>query len=371
MSFFSSNGSPICTEGRLAPDSSSKQAEARIEAPPMPSRPVAAPSRIARLPTPDAAESHELFPLQQAERHDVDQRVLGVPIGELDLAAEGRHADRVAVAGDAGDDTGEQVAVVGLVERPEAERVPDGHRPGPHGEDVAEDSADARSPLPGTARRRTDGCGSRSAAPPASRRRDRRRPAFSPGPNDDPRMAPSGSGPAMPGTTCRSNARTTSPSTWPARPAPASARGCRRRRRTRRRSSRAVDAAEGRGSRRYRLRGRPRRTRGAPGRRSEPRMSSTARSGCGISPATLPAALVIAAMRLAEPFGLLVASPRVVGHSAVRPARSASSASSSSRRRHVVALVGVERDPQHGTHWRRGGSGRCRSSPPGHGPVDR
>ncbi len=97
-------------------------------------RPVAHPRR---------RPSHELFPPHEAERHDVDQRVLGEPIGELDLASEGRHADRVAVAGDAGDNTGEQIPVVGFGERPETERVPDAHRAGPHGEDVAEDSPDA------------------------------------------------------------------------------------------------------------------------------------------------------------------------------------------------------------------------------------
>src|SRR5688500_13245105 len=37
---------------------------------------------------------------------------------------------------------------------------------------------------------------------------------------------------------------------------------------------------------------------------SEPRMASTAVSGCGMSPATLPAAFVTPAMARSEPFGL-------------------------------------------------------------------
>ena len=54
MSFFSSNGSPICTLGRISAPSSSS-AEARTEAPPMPSRPVAAPMSTIEFPAPLAA----------------------------------------------------------------------------------------------------------------------------------------------------------------------------------------------------------------------------------------------------------------------------------------------------------------------------
>ena len=43
MSFFSANGSPTWTDGRLSPSASSSSALASTEAPPMPSRPVEAP----------------------------------------------------------------------------------------------------------------------------------------------------------------------------------------------------------------------------------------------------------------------------------------------------------------------------------------
>ena len=43
MSSFSMNGSPTCTEGRLAGPSASKVSEASTETPPMPSPPVRAP----------------------------------------------------------------------------------------------------------------------------------------------------------------------------------------------------------------------------------------------------------------------------------------------------------------------------------------
>ena len=54
-SFFSVNGSPICTLGRLSSESSSS-ALASTDAPPIPSRPVLAPNSTTTLPTPAAAE---------------------------------------------------------------------------------------------------------------------------------------------------------------------------------------------------------------------------------------------------------------------------------------------------------------------------
>ena len=56
MTRFSSNGSPICTVGRLESSSVSSSAEASTDAPPMPSRPVRAPMSTSRLPTPAAAD---------------------------------------------------------------------------------------------------------------------------------------------------------------------------------------------------------------------------------------------------------------------------------------------------------------------------
>ena len=56
MSFFSANGSPTWTVGRLSPSASSSSALASTDAPPMPSRPVEAPKRTTTLPTPAAAE---------------------------------------------------------------------------------------------------------------------------------------------------------------------------------------------------------------------------------------------------------------------------------------------------------------------------
>ncbi len=57
MSSFSMNGSPTCTAGRLACDSSSNVALASTEAPPMPSGPVEAPNSTTLLPGPGAVAS--------------------------------------------------------------------------------------------------------------------------------------------------------------------------------------------------------------------------------------------------------------------------------------------------------------------------
>ena len=110
MSRFSSNGSPTCTDGRFASEPSSNPADASTLAPPMPSRPVDEPSSTARLPAPSACGEHEPLVRQQPEAEHVDERVVAVAVVEHDLAADGRHADRVAVAADAGDHAFEQVA---------------------------------------------------------------------------------------------------------------------------------------------------------------------------------------------------------------------------------------------------------------------
>ena len=75
---------------------------------------------------------------QQADAHRVDERVRGVGLVEDRLAADGRHADAVAVVADAGDGAAEVP-----VGRAEAQPVEERDRPGAHRDDVAEDPADA------------------------------------------------------------------------------------------------------------------------------------------------------------------------------------------------------------------------------------
>ena len=142
-SFFSVNGSPICTVGRLSSESSSS-AEASTDAPPIPSRPVLAPNRTTTFPTPAAAERISLSVSIRPSAHRVDQAVLLVRTLEVDLAADGRDPDRVAVVADPGHRALEQVARAGRGrDLAEAQRIEDRDRPRADREDVAQDAADA------------------------------------------------------------------------------------------------------------------------------------------------------------------------------------------------------------------------------------
>ena len=87
--------------------------------------------------------AREVLLAHEADRHRVDEAVALVGLLEVDLAADGRHAEAVAVAADAGDRALEQVALARLVERAEAQRVERGDRTRAHREDVADDAADA------------------------------------------------------------------------------------------------------------------------------------------------------------------------------------------------------------------------------------
>src|SRR5215212_5369068 len=78
------------------------------------------------------------------QAHGVDQAVLLVRTLEVDLAAHRRHADRVAVVADAGDDAVQQIARTCRVELAEAQRVQHRDRACTYSEDVAQDPADAR-----------------------------------------------------------------------------------------------------------------------------------------------------------------------------------------------------------------------------------
>ena len=105
--------------------------------------------RTARRTLPGAGgrAAHQPLARREAERHRVDQAVLLVGPLEVDLAADGRHADRVAVVADARHRAVEQVARA-RAGRPrhelaEAQRVEHRDRARADREDVAQDAADA------------------------------------------------------------------------------------------------------------------------------------------------------------------------------------------------------------------------------------
>ena len=143
ISSFSMNGSPTCTDGRRCSASSSKVADASTETPPMPSRPGTRAEQHDDVA--DAGGFLVLQPLdrQHADAQRVDQRVALVGRVEDDLAADVGQAQAVAVSADAGDHAGQHPGGVGVVGGAEAQRVHHRDRAGAHGEDVADDAADA------------------------------------------------------------------------------------------------------------------------------------------------------------------------------------------------------------------------------------
>ncbi len=85
----------------------------------------------------------DLVGIGEARGEGVDQDVAIVARVELDLTADGRHAERIAVAADARDDAGNEMARLFVFGRTEAQRVHRRNRPRPHREHVAQDAADA------------------------------------------------------------------------------------------------------------------------------------------------------------------------------------------------------------------------------------
>ena len=92
-----------------------------------------------RVAGPARARARHSVHREQPDAHRIDEAVVLVGRVEDRLAADGRDTARVAVVADALH--GALEAVVG---RPEAQPVEERDRPRAHGEDVAEDAADAR-----------------------------------------------------------------------------------------------------------------------------------------------------------------------------------------------------------------------------------
>ena len=85
----------------------------------------------------------DLVRLRDADRHGVDQAVAVIAGVEAHLAADGRHAERVAVAADARHHAADQLPRLRMRRRAERQRIEAGDRARAHGEDVAQDAADA------------------------------------------------------------------------------------------------------------------------------------------------------------------------------------------------------------------------------------
>jgi hypothetical protein len=93
----------------------------------------------------DAARGRveDLVRIGEAGGEGVDEAVAGIGPVEAQLARDRRHAEGVGVAADARHDAAQEPERARVVDRAEGERVHRRDRPRPHGEDVAQDAADA------------------------------------------------------------------------------------------------------------------------------------------------------------------------------------------------------------------------------------
>ncbi len=96
-----------------------------------------------RIADPARGRIEDLVLLRDADGHRVDEDVAVIRRVEVHFAADGGDADAIAVAADAVDDAGDQVAHLGMIGPAETQRVEVGDRASAHREDVAQDAADA------------------------------------------------------------------------------------------------------------------------------------------------------------------------------------------------------------------------------------
>src|SRR5690606_16694974 len=82
--------------------------------------------------------------LGEARRKRVDQNIAVVARVEINLTADRRYAERVAIAADAGDDAGDEVSRLRMARLAATQRIHGSDRARRHGTHVAQDAADAR-----------------------------------------------------------------------------------------------------------------------------------------------------------------------------------------------------------------------------------
>ena len=79
----------------------------------------------------------------EANRHRVDEDVAVIAGVETHLPAHGRDAEGITIAADTGDDAAYEMPRLRMLRRAEGERIEAGDRSRAHGEDVAQDAANA------------------------------------------------------------------------------------------------------------------------------------------------------------------------------------------------------------------------------------
>ena len=94
------------------------------------------------MPTP-VAGVEDLVGFGETDRHGVDQAIAVIAPIEAHLAADRRHAKRIAIAADAGNHAGNQCTRLRMFGIAERKRIEAGDRPRAHRENVAQNTADA------------------------------------------------------------------------------------------------------------------------------------------------------------------------------------------------------------------------------------
>ena len=84
-----------------------------------------------------------LVGIGEADRHRIDQDVAVIAGVETHLPADGRHAERIAVAADAGHHARDEMPRLRMLRRTETQCIEAGDRPRAHGKNIAQDAADA------------------------------------------------------------------------------------------------------------------------------------------------------------------------------------------------------------------------------------
>ena len=97
-----------------------------------------------RVADPGGGGVENLVLLSDADSHRVDQNVAIICAVEIGFPADGRHPDAVAIAADARNHAFDQRFHLRVIRPPKPQRIHVCHRPRAHGEDIAQNAANAR-----------------------------------------------------------------------------------------------------------------------------------------------------------------------------------------------------------------------------------
>ena len=80
--------------------------------------------------------------LYHADGHGIDQAIIGITVFEINITGNSRNAKTITVIANAFDNAVEQITVFLKRQRPEAQRIKGGDRPGSHGKNITHNTTD-------------------------------------------------------------------------------------------------------------------------------------------------------------------------------------------------------------------------------------